>query len=228
MSKKVIDREFLNTLSEFFIVTTKGEHFKIIKSEGGYTLSDITPPVLDFEITDYKSLIISKRCSSELLNGSTESSSWANSGDLVEKSHLGFLKVNESVFLLSKGKIDRCYYDLLFGGLSIRFHLFDFPGKKIPLDGLLTKSFSLLTDGTVCQFTFDSVLLFEGNEVLRICSLFGAKGSLTLQDLSSSVFETSENALYLNKPFLIIWYSSVAKKAHMSFISDPLVSVQYD
>jgi len=226
MSKVVISRDFLDTLSTFYVKTTKGEHFEINQADNGYILKDITPPILELEINNYQSSLVSQKSYENIMNGGAEST-WANDDGIGEGAHFAFVKKSETDYLLSKGKIEQCYHEILFGGIALRIHLFDFPGKKILLDDLLNNSFTLATrTGQQC-FVFDGThLLFEGHEVLRICSIIGKNKDLNLGEFMNGIVNTSDTTLYLNKPFLILWKDiKDDKKVHMSIIGEPLISV---
>lgn len=223
MSKVVISRDFLETLSVFYVKTTKGEHFEISKVENGYVLKDITPPVLELKISNYQTSLVSQKSYENIMNGGV-ASTWANDDGICKGAHFAFLKKSETDYLLSKGKIEQCYYEISFGSMTLRFQLFDFPGKKIAFDDLLNKSFTLNTSAGQYHFVFDDTrLLFEGHKVLRIYSIVGKKEALKLGDFTNIIVNTSNTALYLNKPFLIFWADD--QKVQMSLVGDPLVSV---
>lgn len=223
MSKVVIRRDFLETLSVFYVKTTKGEHFEISKAENGYFLKDITPPVLELKISNYRSSLVSQKSYEYIMNGGV-ASTWANDDGICGGAYLAFLKKSETDYLLSKGKIEQCYYEISFGSMTLRFQMFNFPGKKIALDDLLNKSFILNTSTGQYHFVFDNThLLFEGHEVLQLYSIVGKKEALTLGGFTNIIVDTSNTTLYLNKPFLFFWTDD--QKVQMSLVGDPLVSV---
>lgn len=55
-----LTREELNEHQVFFIETTKQEVFKIERKENGYMMTDITPPILEKEISDFCSVQLPK------------------------------------------------------------------------------------------------------------------------------------------------------------------------
>lgn len=126
----LVEKEVLDSVpGGFHVITTRNEHFRVQADNGNYFITDLVPPVLDLNISDYGSIKLHKNQVERMKKGASEPA-WAHVPGVVKGFHFGFQKTAENEFLISKGRIEQCFYEMQLNHLTIKFHLLKLPGKK--------------------------------------------------------------------------------------------------
>lgn len=205
--KNSFSKTDLDIYETFYIETTRNEKFEITKLGPGYLLKDITPPVLEKEIQSFCTQKINKKDYKKLDNNPKYE--FLNVGShfvvdgIVKGGHFGFTVDQEEGTTITKGVIDKLYIKVSLGEVSFNIHLFDPPGKKLPVYPLIEGSFSITTDSVIYSFIKKGEgLFFEDRKVIAIYSSINAKQ--TLGELLDKDNDVTKDFIVYNRPFVII------------------------
>ncbi|MDF0729017.1 hypothetical protein PY093_20635 [Cytobacillus sp. S13-E01] len=198
----------LKEYKSFFVETSVNDKFEFVRVDNGFIFRDITPPLLEKEITDLKSVKIPNRLLPLIKQGISIDSSELMFFDGIEKGSSLVFYDNEGM-ALTNGKITELYLKQKIGQFEFTIHLLESAGKKVDLYSLATSGFEIQTDMNNYAIEHkEDGLYFENSEVYAIYSLFRVKANSKVMHLDSlnliHEYDVHPQFLFLNKPFIIL------------------------
>jgi hypothetical protein len=208
-----LTREELDQYEEFFVETTKKEIFKVERKENHYVMTDIIPPILEKEITEYCSVQLPKRAVDSLkVNPNYDFMKirgYKTFEGIAKKGFFGFISSDELGMTVTSGTIDKLYLKQRFGSLTLNNHYFEFPGKKVLMKELQQNHFVIETDNE--SYTFEkrqNDFYYNEQKVISILSIVNRVTDISLEDILnqdiSGEFDVSSEILYINRPLLLV------------------------
>jgi len=227
-----LTREELNEYPVFFVETTKQEVFKIERKENGYSLTDITPPVLEKEINDFCSVQLPKKALDHLKDNPYYDFMKVRGSKTFEgiakKGLFGFSGAGDRGMTVTKGTIDKLYFKQTFGNFILNIHQFEFPGKKTDLDKLVQSHFVIETEDE--SYTFEKrkdEFYFNDQKLITLYSVVNKVKDASVENILAQNIEgevdVSSEILYINRPFILVTEND--GKANFSFRNTPIVKV---
>lgn len=229
MSNALI-REELNEHQVFFIETTKQEVFKIERKENGYMMTDITPPILEKEISDFCSVQLPKKALDNLKDNPyydfMKVRGFKTFEGIAKKGLFGFSGSDDRGMTVTKGIIDKLYIKQNIGNFILNIHQFEFSGKKVDLAKLAQNNFVIETKDESCTFEKrDDDFYYNDQKLIAVFSIVNKIKDISLENILAQniegEFDVSSDLLYINRPFILVTEDN--SKANVSFRNTPIV-----
>ncbi|RFU69525.1 hypothetical protein D0469_09165 [Peribacillus saganii] len=224
-----LTKEELNEHKVFFVETTKQEVFKIERKENSYTMTDVTPPILEKEINDFCSIQLPKKALDTLKENPyydfMKVRGFKTFEGIAKKGLFGFTGKDDNGMTVTSGTIDKLYFKQEFGNFTLNIHHFVFPGKKVELGKLLQNHFVIETEDE--SHTFEKRkdgFYYDEQKLIAVFSIVNKINDISIENILAQniegEFDVSSDILYINRPFILVTDNN--GKANLSLRNDPV------
>ncbi|WP_366161229.1 hypothetical protein ABXS71_20585 [Bacillus infantis] len=224
-----LTKEELNQHKVFFIETTKQEVFKIERKENTYTMTDVTPPILEMEINNFCSIQLPKKALNTLKQNPhydfMNVPGFKTFDGIAKKGLFGFNGLGNKGMTVTHGTIDKLYIKQDIGNLTLNIQYFEFPGKKVELGKLVQNHFVIETDDET--YTFEkrnNDFYYNNQKLIAVYSVVNKIKDISLENILAQEiegeFDVSSDTIYINRPFIFV--TEYNRKAHVSLRNDPV------